>query len=66
MRHVAIEINILEMLEDQTTHNEKFDPDDWSLEDVAILRRIANFIEREQNDKRQSEQSVENIQHKTH
>ena len=66
MRHVAIEINILEMLEDQTTHNENFDPDDWSLEDIAILRGIANFIEGEQNDKRQSNQSIKDLQSKTH
>jgi len=66
MRHVAIEINILEMLEDQTTHNEKFDPDDWSLEDITILRRIANFIEEEQNEYKKSKLSSENIQHKTH
>ena len=66
MRHVAIEINILEMLEDQTMHNEKFDPDDWSLEDIVILRRIANFIEEGQNEYKKSKLSSENLQHKTH
>ena len=54
MRHVAIEINILEMLEDQTIRSDKFNPDDWSLEDILILRRIANFIEEGQNEYKKS------------
>ena len=66
MRFVAIELNLLEMLENETVNNESFDPDSWSLEDIAILRRIANFVEREQNDRRQSKQIVENLRLKTH
>ena len=66
MRFVAIELNLLEMLENETINNESFDPDSWSLEDIAILRRMANFVEREQNDRRQSKQIIKDLQPKTH
>lgn len=66
MRLIGIEINLLEMLEDETVNNHNFLPDSWSLEDIAILRRIANFVEREQNDQGQSKQFVKDLQPKTH
>jgi len=66
MRFVSIELNLLEMLENETINNENFDPDSWSLEDIAILRRMANFVEREQNDRRQSKQIIKDLQPKTH
>ena len=66
MRYVGIELNLLEMLEDETVNNKNFLPDSWSLEDIAILRKVANFVEREQNDQGQSEQFVKDLQPKTH
>lgn len=66
MRLVGIELNLLEMLEDETLENKNFNPDEWSLEDIAILRRVANFIEREQNERRENKSSSGNIQQKTH
>jgi len=66
MRCVGIELNILEMLEGETINSKTFDPNEWSLEDIAILRRVANFVEREKNDKEQSGQFVKDLQPKTH
>ena len=66
MRLAGIELNLLEMLEDETLENKNFNPDEWSLEDIAILRRVANFIEREQNERRENKSSSGNIQQKTH
>ena len=66
MRCVGIELNLLEMLEDETINNPKFDPREWSKGDIDILRRVANFVEREQNDQGQSEQFVKDLQPKTH
>jgi len=63
MRHVAIEINILEILVDQTIRSDKFNPDDWSLEDILILRKIANFIEEGQNESKKSKLPSENLRH---
>ena len=66
MRCVGIELNLLEMLEGETIHNEKFDPREWSKTDIDILRRVANFVEREQNDQEQSGQFIKDLQSKTH
>ena len=66
MRCVGIELNLLEMLEGETINNPKFDPSQWSKGDIDILRRVANFVEREQNDQGQSEQFVKDLQSKTH
>lgn len=63
MRCVGIEINLLEMLEGETVYNEKFDPREWSKNDIDILRRVANFIEREQNEQKKGESSSKNLQH---
>ena len=62
MRCVGIELNLLEMLEGETVNNPKFDPDEWSQNDIDILRRVANFVEREQNDRKESELSAKNLQ----
>ena len=62
MRCVGIELNLLEMLEGETIHNEKFDPREWSKADIDILRRVANFIEKEQNEQKESELSSRNLQ----
>ena len=66
MRCVGIELNLLEMLEGETINNEKFDPREWSKADIDILRRVANFVEREQNDQEQSGQFIKDLQSKTH
>lgn len=66
MRLVGIELNILEMLEGETINNPKFDPDEWSFEEVAILRRVANFVERKQDEQRQSGQIITDLRPKTH
>ena len=62
MRYVGIEINLLEMLEGETIHNRNFDPREWSKVDIDILRRVANFVEREQNEQKESESSSKNLQ----
>lgn len=66
MRCVGIELNLLEMLEGETIQNKNFNLDEWSLEEIIVLRRIANFVEREKDDREQSKQFVKDLQPKTH
>jgi len=64
MRMIGIELNLLEMLQDWTTRSEEFDTEDWSHEDVLILREIADFIERKQNEQhKKSEPPLEIVRH---